>query len=402
MKILIADKFPEGAVESLRNLHCQVLVEPGLKDDSLLQAVGREEPQIVIVRSTKVTGDMLKAGPALSLVIRAGAGVNTIDVDTASRQGIFVANCPGKNAVAVAELAMGLILSLDRRIPDNVADIRRGVWNKQEYSKARGLLGKTLGIIGTGRIGREVITRARSFGMEVAAWSRSLTPEEARELDVRYCATPGEAAEISDFVSLHLALTEETRGLADSAFLARMKPGSALINTSRAEVVDQEALLAAVKEGRLRAGLDVFREEPSSGTGTVSGELLSHPSVYLTHHIGASTDQAQDAVAEETVNIVRTFLVTGKVLNCVNLTEKTPARYVVSVRHRNRVGVLASILRIIRENRINVETMENLIFAGADGACAYIQMDDQLSPEALKALRDSSEDIYDARQSRIE
>lgn len=402
MKILIADKFPQEALDAFTGLGCDVVIDQNLKEDSLLQALVRENPRILIVRSTKVTGTMLGAGPALSLVIRAGAGFNTIDVETASQRGIYVANCPGKNAVAVAELAMGLILSLDRRIPDNVMDLRAGKWNKQEYSRAEGVLGRTLGIIGTGRIGREVIFRARAFGMNVAAWSRSLTAETARELDVEMCGSIFEVAEKSDFISLHLALTDDTRNLIGAEFFNHMKDGAAFINTSRAEVVDQAALVEALETKNLTAGLDVFAGEPSSGVGEFTGFPGSHPRVYGTHHIGASTNQAQKAVSDETVNIVKTYLETGRVLNCVNLTEKTPAQYLISVRHRNHMGVLAGILRIIRENNINVEKMENIIFAGARGACANIQIDDQLSQKALGLLRDSSDDIYDALQSKID
>jgi D-3-phosphoglycerate dehydrogenase len=402
MKILIADKFPESAVETFRQMDCDVLYEQGLKDDALTQAIQRARPQVLIVRSTKVTAEMIEATSDLGLIIRAGAGYNTIDVQAASEKGVYVANCPGKNAIAVAELAMGLIMSLDRRIPDNVIDLRNGTWNKQEYSKAEGIHGKTLGVIGTGRIGQAVIVRARAFGMKVVAWSRSLTPARAEDLQVTYCQNPLEVAKAADFVTLHVALTDDTRNLVDKRFLAAMKDGAALINTSRADVVDETALLEALNTRGLRAGLDVFAAEPGAKTGAFTDAIASHPAVVGTHHIGASTQQAQQAVADETLQIVRQFLNAGTVRNCVNLMERTPAKFVVSVRHRNRVGVLADILRVIRDDGNNVEKMENIIFAGGRGACANIQIDNGMSPEAMEKLQNISEDVFDVNLGTID
>src|SRR6266571_6385618 len=181
MLVLIADKFEQLGREGLQAIGCEISFQPDLKDDALADAISKQQPDVLVVRGTKVTESMLAAGP-LKLVARAGAGYNTIDVAAASRRGIYVSNCPGKNSIAVAELAFGLILAIDRRIVDNVISLRRGAWNKKEFSKARGLFGRTLGLIGGGRIGREMIPRARSFGMQVIAWSRNLTPELATAL----------------------------------------------------------------------------------------------------------------------------------------------------------------------------------------------------------------------------
>src|SRR5580692_8784838 len=178
MRVLIADKFEQSGVDGLKAAGCDVEYQPALKDDALAKAVGELRPDVLIVRSTAVAEPALIAG-ALKLVVRAGAGYNTIDVAAASRRGIYVSNCPGKNSVAVAELAFGLILSLDRRIADNVAALRAGQWNKGEFSKARGVFGRTLGLIGLGQIGREMIPRAKAFGLRVAAKSRSLPPPPA-------------------------------------------------------------------------------------------------------------------------------------------------------------------------------------------------------------------------------
>src|ERR671932_2725307 len=171
MKVLIADKFEQSGRDGLDAAGCDYSYQPDVKDDSLIEAIRLYRPDALVVRSTKVTEAMLDAG-SLSLVVRAGAGVNTIDVAAASRRGIYVSNCPGKNAVAVAELAFALMLALDRRVPDNVAEYRAGKWNKKEYSQARGLYGRTLGLLGFGNIGQEVARRAHAFGMPIVVWSR--------------------------------------------------------------------------------------------------------------------------------------------------------------------------------------------------------------------------------------
>src|SRR6266540_7500601 len=177
MRVLVVDPLPESAMSELRALGLDVEHRPGLDETALREAIG--EIGILIVRSTKVSADVIGAANCLNLIVRAGAGVNTIDVAAASRRGIYVANCPGKNSIAVAELAFALILALDRRVADNVIALRAGQWNKKEFSQARGLFGRTLGLIGIGKIGQEMIPRARAFGMPVLAWSRSLSAERA-------------------------------------------------------------------------------------------------------------------------------------------------------------------------------------------------------------------------------
>ena len=402
VNVLIADKFPDSAVEAIKKLGCTVSYEAGWKDQELTRGIAEVRPEILIVRSTKVSSEIIDAGNSLKLIIRAGAGYNTIDVNAASAKSIYVANCPGKNAIAVAELAMGLILSLDRRIPENTADLKNGIWNKAEYSKADGIAGKKLGIIGTGRIGQEVIRRAKAFEMEVHAWSRSLTPERAEELGVRFCTTPLECAKSVDIVSVHLAMTPDTSGMIDADFFTAMKEGAWFINTSRAEVVDESALIDAIDKRGIKAGLDVFYNEPGGKSGEFVSPVAQKPGVVGTHHIGASTEQAQAAVAEETVRIIREYISTSEVPNCVNLMSKTPARFLLAIRHKNTVGILADVLDVVRDEKINVERMENIIFKGAEGACATIQIDTNLSEKALKRIEDSSRHIYSVSLSEME
>ncbi len=401
MKILIADKFPENRISAIKNLGCAVVYKQKLKEDSLLRELGECRPEILIVRSTVVSGEMIKASPGLNLIIRAGSGFNTIDLGTASELSVYVANCPGMNSIAVAELAFGLILSIDRRIPDNVAQLRNGKWNKKEFSKARGVFGKTLGVIGVGRIWKEIISRAAAFGMHVAAWSRSLDNEKAETLGIEYCESPEDAASRADIVTVHLALTGETRGFIGHSFFNAMKAGAYFINTSRAEIVDQDSLLNAMDEKDIRAGLDVFINEPGVKAGAFTDSIAENKRLYGTHHIGASTDQAQSAVADEAVRVVNEYMTTGKPPNCVNLIKRTPARFMLSVHHRNRVGILADVLDIIRNANNNVEVMENVIFNGAEGACARIQMDGKLQKEDLLKIMEGSKDILSISQVEL-
>jgi D-3-phosphoglycerate dehydrogenase len=394
MKVLIADKFEESGIDGLKEIGCEIVYSPDLKDDSLVAAIRDTQADILVVRSTRVTEAALAAG-RLTLVVRAGAGYNTIDVKAASSRGIYVSNCPGKNSIAVAELAFALILALDRRLPDNVADLRHGKWNKKEYGKARGLYGRTLGLIGLGQIGREMIARARSFGMNVTGWSRSLTPESAAELGIAYRQTIIEVAHDCDILSMHIALAPDTRGVINADVFEAMKPGSYLINTSRAEVVDQAALKQAVKTKGVRAGLDVFANEPEGATGDFDDEIVTLPNVYGTHHIGASTDQAQEAIAAETVRIISAFKETGKVPNVVNLADRTPATHLLVVRHQDRPGVLAYVLNEIKAANINVQQMENIVFAGAEAAVARIELDGALEPATVDRISAGNGDIIE-------
>jgi len=394
MKILIADKFEESGRIGLRTIGCEISFQPDLKDDALVEAISKDQPDVLIVRGTKVTEPMLAAGP-LKLVVRAGAGYNTIDVAAASRRGIYVANCPGKNSIAVAELAFALMLALDRRVADNVIALRAGQWNKKEFSKARGLFGRTLGLVGVGKIGQEMIPRAKAFGMNVVAWSRSLSPEKAEVLGVERKESPLEVARVADIASVHVALKPDTKLLINSEFFRAMKEGAYFINTSRGEVVDQAALVEATHAKRIRAGLDVFASEPTSGVAEFTDSIGKEMNVYGTHHIGASTDQAQEAIADETVRIVKSFKETGHVPNVVNLAARTPATHRLVVRHRDRPGVLAQVLDAIKAEQINVQEMENIVFEGAEAAVARINLDKAPSNETLDQLRAGNEDIIE-------
>jgi D-3-phosphoglycerate dehydrogenase len=391
-RLLVADAFPKEHLAPLAALGLTVDHRPELSAKDLPAAA--RDASILVVRSKQVGAEVFEAAPALSLVVRAGAGVNTIDVAAASRRGVFVANCPGQNSIAVAELAIGLLLSLDRRIPDNVALLRAGRWDKKGFSEARGLFGRTLALAGLGSIGREVARRALALGMRVVAWSRSLDEARAKALGVERAPDLLALARGADYLSLHVALTKDTRGLVSREVLAALPQGAGLVNTARAELVDEGALVEALRAGRLRYATDVFAGEPEKGQADFDSPLAKLPAVYGTHHIGASTAQAQDAIARETVRIVETYVRTGQVAGCVNVARRTPARARLVVRHLDRVGVIAGVLAAVREAGINAQEIRNTVFEEAVAASCAIDLDERPPDAVLEAIRAREEILF--------
>ena len=391
MKVLIADNFPKVYVEKIKPLVKEVIFEPKLKENDLPNHIGGID--ILVVRSTVVNAECIEKSDRLSLIIRAGAGVNTIDIKSANKRGIYVTNCPGKNSIAVAELAMGLICAIDRKIPDNVIDFRNGKWNKALYSKANGLFGKTLGVVGTGQIGTELIKRAKAFGLNIIAWSRSLTDEKAEELEIERASSLEELFSSSDIVSIHLAQTAETKKIISKELINKLKKGAYFINTARAGVVDEAALTEAVKDSNIVLGLDVFNDEPEGKEGELSTTFSTLPNVYLTHHIGASTEQAQNTVAEEAYSIVADYVSVGAIKNWVNRIKQSPAKYQLVVRHYDKPGVLARVLRLLSEEKINAQEMENVIFDDAVTACCKIKLDSRPTEKTIKEIESLKEEI---------
>jgi len=390
MRILIADRVADSVITSLEAAGCEVTSEPTLKDGALQQALSDIQPDTLVVRSTKVHDNHIEAGDKLALIIRGGAGVNNIDLESASVRGIYVANCPGKNAIAVAELVMGHLINLDRQISDNVESLRAHKWEKKRFSKGKGLYGRSIAVLGTGRIGQEVIRRAQAFGMNVRGWDIALDQETADAWGIQFCDTPLDACRDADAVTVHLPLTDNTRGLIDAPVLNALAPGGYVINTSRGGIVDEAALMQAANDRGIRAGLDVYANEPAANADRFEDAIADSTSVYGTHHIGASTAQASEAVGDEIVRIVRNYIATGEVLNCVNLAKQSPATHLLVLRHLDKVGVLATVLDLLRTANINVQEMENIIFRGASAACARIQMDSAPSKDLVDKIQSSS------------
>jgi D-3-phosphoglycerate dehydrogenase len=395
VKVLLADSLPASAVDRLIAAGDEVEARPELTAEDLPSAIAGFEA--LVVRSTKVTAEALDAADCLGLIVRAGAGTNTIDCSRAAERGVFVCNVPGKNAFAVAELTMGLLIAIDRHIAAGTADLRAGAWNKKAYSKADGLAGRRMGIIGVGDIGLAVAERAWAFGLDVVAVAKPGRSEDsiarAERAGITYVDDLGELLATSDIVSLHVPGAPDTKGLVNADFLAQMKDKAILLNTSRGDVVDEAALIAAMDERGLRAGLDVFVNEPGSSTAGFESALAAHPSVVGTHHIGASTEQAQDAVAAGTIDGINAYR-SGRPVHCVNLDPVPHKAASLTIRHKDRVGVLASVLAVLRTAQLNVSNMQNQVFLGAKAAVASIDVGHLPSDEVIAELQSLDDVIY--------
>jgi D-3-phosphoglycerate dehydrogenase len=364
----------------MKNLNLDVVYEPTLGEKDIVEAA--KDVDILVVRSTKVNEEAIINSKNLNLIIRAGSGVNNINIQAANKKGIYVANCPGMNAVAVAELAVGLMIALDRFIPDNVIDFRKGEWNKAKYSKGRGLKGKTLGIIGVGAIGKEVAKRALAFEMNV--YGKDITRIEG--IQIKDFSEMDQLLPLCDVVTIHLPATEDTIGLFNKKMFGYMKDDALIINTSRHNVIVEEDLLNAIKEKNIRFAGDVFKGEPEAKTGEVKSHFQDNPNVYITHHIGASTEQAQDAVAAETVKIIAHYAHSGIIDHWVNRAKITDAHYQLVVKHYDKPGVLAGVLDLLREGNINIEEIENVIFDGAVAASCTMKLINGVSADMLNKM----------------
>ena len=319
MKILFADKFPPEYADLLTQRGHQCDYQPLLNEEDLPDAL--DDHQILVVRSTRVSAITYANAPKLKLVIRAGAGTNTIDLPAATKKQISVCNVPGRNAAAVAELTMGLLLCIDRRIPDNVDDLRNGKWNKRSYSVAEGVYGKTMAIIGLGAIGMAVAQRAHAFGIKLLGlYKPGRSAEAAHKLDSLGFEMVEDMERMvarADIVSVHVPAGLDTKHLINGPLLDQMRPGAILLNTSRGDVVDEDALIHAIESKDIRAGLDVYANEPPQTEALFTSPLSRHANVYGTHHIGASTAQAQAAVSEGVIEVIDAF-VDGQIINNVN------------------------------------------------------------------------------------
>jgi len=391
MKVLVADKLSPAALDEMRTLGVEVAYQPELTADELPSAV--KDVNVLIVRGKEVRADAMKAGESLNLIIRAGAGVKNIDVKAASERGIYVANTPGKNASAVAELAMTLVGSLDRRVPDAVASLRAGKWDKEEFAKAKGLRGRSLGVVGFGHVGKAITKLAQAYGLDVHAWSRGLIPARAAELGIGWAPNVVELAKRCDILTVHLDLTERTRGIISREVLEALPEGAILVNTAQAGLIDWAALteLAPIKE--LRVGLDVLPNEPEKRIADYDNPILHAGLVYATPHIGASTDEAQIAIATETVRILRSFLVKGEVPNVVNIAASTRGRYVLVVRFLDRVGALANVLGVLKRHGINIQELDNTVFEGGRAGCAKIRTDTRPGEGCLTEIMAFSDEV---------
>lgn len=397
MRLLIADKLHPRAVEELRTLPIEVVYEPELTKETLETTI--RDVGILVVRSKEVTAKAIEGARQLNLIVRAGTEAHNIDIRAASKGGVYVANCPGKNAGAVAELVLGQIIALDRRIPDAVLSLRNQRWERSEYGKAEGIAGKTIGIAGFGAVGREVARMAQAFGLRPLAWSRGLSPQAAAEAGVGHVKTIEELASKSDILTLHLPVNERTRQLVNKRVLDLLPRRAMLVNVARADLVDYVALREAVKGRGLRAAVDVYPDEPKGKREFVTDLFETAPSatggfVYGTPHIAASTDQAQLAIATETVRVIRAFLVDGNVPNCLNVSHVRVARFQLVIRMLDKVGTLANVLSVIKRHGINIEEVTNTVFEHAEASSTKLRLLSRPSEACLSEIRAFDEILH--------
>ncbi len=313
-RVFIADKLEASGIDQLTAAGIEVDNRPGLKGDELRDAL-RSADAVIVRSATKITAELLSDPGKLRAVARAGVGVDTIDVEAATRKGVVVMNTPGGNTVSAAEHTIALMFALSRHIPAADATMRVGKWDRNKYLGTQ-LTGKTLGVIGLGRIGREVAQRAIGLGMNVLAFDPFVTPAKVAELGYDAAAGLDDMLPKVDYLTVHVPLTEETRGLISGPQLARMKRTARVLNVSRGGIYDEAALADALKAGVIAgAGIDVFTAEPPPP----DNPLLSAPNVVLTPHLGASTVEAQENVAVEAAQLLADFLLRGIVANAVNM-----------------------------------------------------------------------------------
>jgi D-3-phosphoglycerate dehydrogenase len=330
----------------------------------------------------------------LALIIRAGAGYDTIDVAHASTKGVYVANCPGKNATAVAELAMGLIISIDRRLGENYMLQKEGKWCKGKFTASLGLKGRTLGVIGFGNIAQRVALRALAFEMKVLTFNRShKTIEGVESVD-----SISDLLSRSDIVSLHFPNNKDTKSMVNKDFLGKMKPNGVLINTARGEAIVEEDMLAHLEENpNFWYGTDVLQGEPSSKECDWEHPLGMHPRVYGSHHIGASTVQSENEIGEEAVRICQVYAATGSVdnENWVN-REKGKSKQTIVVKAKRTPEVYGDVFSLVAKHGWTIGESEALLCEGGQALILKIHGE---GPEDVAQKLTSHESVLSASVS---
>ena len=369
MKILIADSLSNDVVKTLKADGNIVKMDPSITEKTLPEEI--QDYDILIVRSTKVTAETIKKAKNLSLIVRAGAGVNTIDIKACSNKGIYVSNTPGCNADAVAELTIGQIIACDRQIVQNSINLRSGKWTKKKFLNSDGLKGRTLGLLGAGNVAQRVMKIAQAIGMKVICWSYFFDDDDARRLGVTRVLDKMDIARNADVISIHIPYMKETHHSISKEFFDAMKPGAIFINTARGEIVDSQALAEAIKEKRIKAGLDVFENEPSTGMADFDQAEYAKILASSTCHIGGSTKQASELIAQETIRVVQTYIKTGEPLNCVNIEATPKCDKIISIRH---AGVLPSIIQYLSENKCEILSLNNQILTGGGSQTCNVRV----------------------------
>jgi D-3-phosphoglycerate dehydrogenase len=316
MKIIICDSVsPKGIALLQQRPEFQVVVLPKRLTEAELLPVVADATALVVRSETKITKKVIEAATQLRVVGRAGVGVDNVDIESATRHGVVVMNTPGGNTITTAELSFTMLLSLARKVPQAHASMMAGKWDRKLYSGVE-LQGKTLGVLGLGRIGTEVAKRAIAFGMRVVAYDPYLTEERAKAIGAEFAADLDAVYSTADFITVHMPSTKETKGMLNAAAFAKMKPGVKIINCARGEIVVEADLLAALASNKVAgAALDVYATEPLPADHPYRKE----PNMILTPHLGASTAEAQEKCGIEVAEVIAGYLLTGEVRNAVNL-----------------------------------------------------------------------------------
>jgi D-3-phosphoglycerate dehydrogenase / 2-oxoglutarate reductase len=316
MKVLVCDPIsPKGIALLQQRPEFEVVVLPKrLSEAELLEAV-KDVVALVVRSETKVTAKVIEGAPKLKVVGRAGVGIDNVDVEAATRHGVVVMNTPGGNTITTAELTFAMILNLARKIAQAHGSMADGKWDRKQFQGVE-LFGKTLGVLGLGRIGSEVAKRALAFGMRVVGYDPFLSEARARALGIELTGELDQVYRDADFITVHMPVTEQTRGMLNAAAFAKMKPRVCIVNCARGEIIVENDLLAALNSGKVAAAaLDVFSEEPLPA----DHPFRKHPSITLTPHLGASTQEAQEKCGIEVAEVIAGYLLTGEVRNAVNL-----------------------------------------------------------------------------------
>ena len=378
--------FSAEGIKTLEEEKHEVIFDKGLSGDKLTDAMKQHNPEVLIVRSTKVPADTIDSNKNLALIIRAGAGYDTIDVAHASTRGVLVANCPGKNATAVAELAMGLIISIDRRLGENYKLQKEGKWCKGRFTKCLGLKGRTLGLIGFGNIAQRVAKRALAFEMKVLTFNRSHKTIEG----VEAVENIADLLENSDIVSIHVPNNKETKGMVNKDFLSKMKSNAVLINTARGAAVVEEDLLAHLDANKdFWFGTDVLNGEPSEKECDWEHPLGKHERVVGTHHIGASTKQSEAEIGEEAVRICQVFAGTGSIdnQNWVN-SEKSKSKQTLVIKAQRTPEAYGEIFAEVAKNGWTIGNSEVQLCQG--GVAMIVKINGEGPADITDKLKDNS------------
>lgn len=386
MKILVACRLPDAALDELKSLGAEVIYQPELAGPGLAEQL--RDVAILVVGRQRVAREIILAAPQLQMIVRDGTGTLNIAVDEASTQGIFVTHCLFREAAAIAEMTLGLLVALDRQLLDQGLQPSDDVTARRaDDINAMGLVGRTLGILNYGPVGREVAARARAFGMNVLACAGPHCDPLTHEWGIEFVHSPRDLARRSDAISVYVPLDDAKERFINSELIGSLKARALLVHIGHPNAVDEPALYDAVKAGRVRAALDFYSSE-------AAGEMLRHRSKLLglhgavvTHRLADATERAREVIAGEVIRIVRQFLVTGEALNCVNLVERSHATWQLLLRLRDAVGVMASVMDEIRADGINAQEIGCRLFQGGRAAWVSISLNERPSDDMLAALR---------------